>query len=147
GPARDAIRDECGKGVLGIQWGPADEAFAVLLPHLRAAFAHASSRFEGARREARVLGFADLELHALRALEHEEVRRHYRGRWKAVLVDEFQDTNPVHARILERLAEDAMLTAVGDENQSSSGSRGAAVGESRSFGVKILEAAADDLML
>src|SRR5690606_15172130 len=102
---------------------------------------------EGARREARVLGFADLELHALRALEHEEVRRHYRGRWKAVLVDEFQDTNPVQARILERLVEDAMLTVVGDEKQSIYGFRGADVGVFRSFRVKILEAGGDDVVL
>lgn len=147
GPARDAVRDECGKGVLGIQWGPADDAFAIMLPHLRSAFAHASSRFEAARLEARVLGFADLELHALRALEHEDVRSYYVGRWRAVLVDEFQDTNPVQARILERLVEGATLTVVGDEKQSIYGFRGADVGVFRRFREKIVAAGGDDVVL
>ena len=50
-----------------------------------------------------MLDFSDLEVHALRALEHEEVRDYYRERWRAFLVDEFQDTNPVQAELLDRV--------------------------------------------
>ena len=56
-------------------------------------------------------------MHALRALEHAHVRDHYRERWRALLVDEFQDTNPAQARILGHLVEGAKLTVVGDEKQ------------------------------
>jgi len=130
---RDAIVDECEKGALAAAWGPADEAFAALLPHLRAAYAHVARRFEQARRDERVLGFADLELHALRALDHEHVREHYRRRWKAVLVDEFQDTNPVQERILGHLMGSAAFTVVGDEKQAIFGFRGADVAVFRRF--------------
>ncbi len=147
GPARDAIRRECEKGVLSIRWGPADDAMAAMLPHIRTAFAHASARFEAARRESRVLGFADLELHALRALASAEVRRHYASRWRAVLVDEFQDTNPVQARILELLTEDATLTVVGDEKQSIYGFRGADVEVFRRFRERIVASGGADVVL
>src|SRR5690606_3358475 len=109
---RDAVREACGSAPLALEWGEADELFARLLPHLRTAYEHASSHLERARRADRVLGFADMELHALRALEHEHVRAHYRERWKALLVDEFQDTNPVQARLLGRLIEGARVTVV-----------------------------------
>src|SRR5690606_13985922 len=140
GPARDAIKAECEKGVLSIQWGAADDALAAMLPHIRTAYGLTSARFEAARREARVLGFADLELHALRALAHEHVRRHYRRRWRAVLVDEFQDTNPVQALILEHLMEGSTFTVVGDEKQSIYGFRGADVEVFRRFRDRIVAA-------
>src|SRR5690606_15921798 len=80
--ARDAIKRECEKGPLSLRWGPADEELARVLPHMRTAYEHASRHMEQARRETRVLGFADLELHALRALAHAHVRQHYADRWK-----------------------------------------------------------------
>ena len=73
------------------------------LPVLRDAFGRARAFLTEAKRRSRVLDFADLEVHALRALEHEEVRDYYRERWRAFLVDEFQDTNPVQAELLDRL--------------------------------------------
>ncbi len=138
GAVRQAVRQECEKGPLALAWSEADEAFAAMLPHLRAAYAHAAGRLEAARRQSRELGFADLEVHALRALEHPHVRDHYRERWRALLVDEFQDTNPAQARILGHLVEGAKLTVVGDEKQSIYGFRGADVGVFRSFRARIV---------
>ena len=144
---RDAVRAECGSGPLSLAWGPADDRFAALLPHLRTAYEHASRHLETARREARVLGFADMELHALRALGHERVREHYRRRWKAVLVDEFQDTNPVQARILGLLTEGARITVVGDEKQSIYGFRGADVGVFRRFRDRVVRDGGEEVVL
>ncbi|PYE52029.1 UvrD-helicase domain-containing protein [Deinococcus yavapaiensis] len=71
------------------------------------------------KREQGVLTFADLERLALHALQHPHVRAYYHARWRHVLIDEFQDTNPTQWAILERvLAGGANVTVVGDEKQS-----------------------------
>ncbi len=100
-----------------------DAPLAKLQPVLKEAFEHVSGALERAKREARLLAFADLEVHALRALEHPEVVAYYRERWKAFLIDEFQDTNPVQGEILQKLCGDAILTIVGDPKQSIYGFR------------------------
>lgn len=134
---RDAVRAELKRGLVVLSTGPADERLAASLPTLGEALSSVSEGLSGAKRRARALDFADLEAHALRALEHESVREYYRERWRAVLVDEFQDTNPVQARILERLSEAASLTIVGDEQQSIYGFRRAEAGVFRRFREKI----------
>ena len=127
--ARAALR----RGIVVLEPGPADERLASALPVLRDAFGRARAFLAEAKRRSRVLDFADLEVHALRALEHEEVQDYYRQRWRAFLVDEFQDTNPVQAELLERLTKEANLTVVGDEKQSIYGFRRADVEVFRRF--------------
>ncbi len=127
------ITEACGEGLVTLAWGPADDALAAATPALRQAFEEVRQRLEEVKVEGRVLDFADLERHALRALEHEEVRAHYAERWRALLVDEFQDTNPVQARLLRHLESAAVTTVVGDEKQAIYGFRGADVGVFRSY--------------
>ena len=69
-------------------------------------------------RSRRVLCFADLEVYALEALQDERIRREYGDRFQAILVDEFQDTNPTQGKFLRALSQQATLTVVGDEKQS-----------------------------
>jgi len=58
--------------------------------------------------------------------EHEDVRRRLAGRYDYILVDEYQDTNPVQARLTHLLGRDHQrVTAVGDEAQSIYAFRGA----------------------
>ena len=58
--------------------------------------------------------------------EHETVRSHYQDAFRHVLVDEYQDTNAVQYDLLKLLVgERAALTAVGDDDQSIYGWRGA----------------------
>ena len=83
----------------------------------------------------------------LRALEHEEVRDYYRERWRAFLVDEFQDTNPVQAELLDRLTQGATLTVVGDEKQSIYGFRRADVEVFRRFRERILSEGGEEVVL
>ena len=127
--------------------GPADERLASALPVLRDAFGQARAFLAQAKRRSRVLDFADLEVHALRALEHEEVRDYYRERWRAFLVDEFQDTNPVQAELLDLLTQGAKLTVVGDEKQSIYGFRRADVEVFRRFRERILSEGGEEVVL
>ncbi|MFN3286055.1 MAG: ATP-dependent helicase [bacterium] len=73
------------------------------------------------------LDFDDLLLEALRLLEDvSEVRELYQDRFQHVLVDEYQDTNPVQFRILARITErHRNLFVVGDVDQAIYGWRGA----------------------
>lgn len=110
-----------------LQPGPNDELFAAMLPSLKIAFEHAAGHIRRAKYRAGKLDYNDLEVCALRALEHESVRDYYRARWKAFLIDEFQDTNPVQAEIIGLLAAGSLRTVVGDEKQSIYGFRRAEV--------------------
>jgi ATP-dependent helicase/nuclease subunit A len=97
-----------------------------LLDELLRAFAH---RYADAKRAASALDFEDLELGANRLLhEHEPLRARYAERFLHVMVDEFQDTNPLQLELLERIAGagDRLFT-VGDELQSIYGFRHADV--------------------
>ena len=115
---RGLIETELRRGLLTLEPGVADDDLAAALPDLRTAFA--LLREELARRKSLsgVVDFSDLEVHALRALQDEGVGAHYHARWKAFLIDEAQDTNPVQLELLDRLSSGAARTVVGDEKQS-----------------------------
>ena len=124
---RENARAAAREGALTLALGPADDRLAALLPHVRSAFEAVRGALAGQKRRRRVLDFADLEVHALRALERPEVRAHCAARWRAVLVDEFQDTNRVQERLLDLLTGGMTVSVVGDEKQSIYGFRGADV--------------------
>ena len=82
-----------------------------------------------------VIDFAELLLRALELWRHRpEVLTHYQQRFQHILVDEFQDTNAVQYAWLRLLAGDVCkVTAVGDDDQSIYGWRGARVENILSF--------------
>lgn len=133
GRLRAQVREEIDRGLVNLQVGSVDERLAGVLPVLSEAFDRVSKSLAEAKKRARVLDFADLEVYARRALQHEEVQSYYRDRWRAVLVDEVQDTNPVQAEILQKLTADTKFTIVGDEKQSIYGFRRADVEVFRRF--------------
>ena len=99
-----------------------------LLPH-----AHALTELDIAykhyRREHALLDYDDLlfELESL-LREREAVAEHLRERYKHLLVDEYQDTNLVQARLVRLLTgEDGNVMVVGDDAQSIYAFRGANV--------------------
>ena len=74
-----------------------------------------------------LLDYDDLLLYTRRLLdEHEEIRRRLSDIYRFIMVDEYQDTNPLQARIVRLLAatHDNVM-AVGDEAQSIYSFRGA----------------------
>ena len=77
-------------------------------------------RYDRLKRRRGVLDFNDLERGADRALEHQAVREAFQKRFDLVLVDEFQDTNAVQARIILRFVKPdfSNLCVVGDPKQS-----------------------------
>jgi DNA helicase-2/ATP-dependent DNA helicase PcrA len=78
------------------------------------------SRYEKRLRETGAVDFDDLLLLVVRLLsEHPEVLAYYRGLWRSVLVDEYQDTNRAQYRIIRLLtAEHRNICVVGDSDQS-----------------------------
>jgi ATP-dependent exoDNAse (exonuclease V) beta subunit len=76
------------------------------------------TRYARLKRDRSGLDFDDLELLARDLLRDDEgLRLHYAERFSHVLVDEFQDTNPLQNEIVE-LLERENLFRVGDERQS-----------------------------
>ncbi len=86
-------------------------------------------RYERHLNENNALDFDDLLIYALRLLRSDkEVRGYLSGRFKYVLVDEFQDTNAVQYDIIKLLiGEHGNLFVVGDDDQSIYGWRGAEI--------------------
>ena len=77
-------------------------------------------------RNLNAVDFDDLILQSLRLLEIEDIRLDWQQRIRYLLVDEYQDTNETQYRMLRALAgADGRLTAVGDDDQSIYGWRGA----------------------
>lgn len=79
------------------------------------------ARYEEKKRSAGVLDFVDLLVRARDALKvRESVRAHARARFRFLLIDEFQDTDPLQVEIAELLAggEPGRLVVVGDAKQS-----------------------------
>jgi DNA helicase-2/ATP-dependent DNA helicase PcrA len=74
-----------------------------------------------------LVDFGELLLRSLILLStNESLLSHYQKRFKHILVDEFQDTNEVQYRLLSLLkGKDSSYTAVGDDDQSIYGWRGA----------------------
>ena len=87
-----------------------------------------------ALRAANAMDFDDLLLHPLALFrEHPEVRARWAERFAFVLVDEFQDTNRAQYQLLRALGDHGNVAAVGDDDQSIYGWRGARVGNMKDF--------------
>ena len=85
--------------------------------------------YETACERAGMVDFAELLLRAHELwLRSPEVLRHYQQRFRQILVDEFQDTNTIQYAWLRVLAGDTIpVVAVGDDDQSIYGWRGARI--------------------
>lgn len=91
-------------------------------------FAHlVRQEMDRRKRRLGVLGYDDLLSHLADALEDEDspARERMRQRWQVVLVDEFQDTDPVQWQILDRaFTGHSTLVLIGDPKQAIYGFRG-----------------------
>ncbi|MEM1203694.1 MAG: ATP-dependent helicase [Acidobacteriota bacterium] len=86
-----------------------------------------AGRFRRRKREQNVMDYDDLLVHLRDLLaEHPEVRKELAGRYRHVLVDEYQDTNRLQAHISALLASvHRNILVVGDDAQSIYSFRGA----------------------
>ncbi len=83
-------------------------------------------RYEEHLKNLNAVDFDDLILQPLRALRQEDIRLKWQQEIRYLLVDEYQDTNETQYQMLRLLAgEEGRLTAVGDDDQSIYGWRGA----------------------
>ncbi len=87
------------------------------------------ARYQAALARAGAADFGDLLMRPVRLLDEDErLRAKWAGRFEHLLVDEFQDTNPVQYRLLRLLAGGrGNVCVVGDDDQAIYSWRGAAV--------------------
>ena len=86
-------------------------------------------RYQRALQAASAVDFGDLIVRVIQLFrEHPDIAQRYASRFRHILVDEFQDTNPAQYQLLRMLAEEhGNLCVVGDDDQSIYRWRGAEV--------------------
>ncbi len=87
------------------------------------------ARYDAALREANALDFDDMILKTVELFEnHPEILAKYAGRFRYIMVDEYQDTNPLQYRLVALLSSKfGNLCVVGDDDQSIYKFRGATI--------------------
>lgn len=107
------------------------------------------ARYEELKRERDLVDFGDLVMLPVKLLEADpEVAEHYRGKYRHVLVDEYQDVNRASVRLLKALRPTGEgLWAVGDARQSIYRFRGASSHNIRLFAKDFLGAKTGDLIV
>ncbi|BBX65223.1 RecBCD enzyme subunit RecB [Mycobacterium saskatchewanense] len=97
-------------------------------PGVRLRFANrVLAELDRRKRRLRILSYDDLLTRLAEALESPDspARERMRGRWRLVLVDEFQDTDPIQWQVLERaFSGRSTLILIGDPKQAIYGFRG-----------------------
>jgi DNA helicase II / ATP-dependent DNA helicase PcrA len=93
-----------------------------------------AERFDRLKRERGYQQFSDQLVSALRLLDaHPQVGEAMRHRYRVVILDEYQDTSVVQARVLARLFAGTAVMAVGDPHQAIYGWRGASAANLAQF--------------
>ncbi|MBT4863817.1 MAG: UvrD-helicase domain-containing protein, partial [Planctomycetaceae bacterium] len=97
--------------------------------HLDAVVSRVYPVYQRRLMESNAVDFDDLLLHVVKLLsENPELRHSLDERYRYVLVDEYQDTNPAQYRIVAALSQDfPNLCVTGDPDQSIYGWRGARI--------------------
>jgi DNA helicase-2/ATP-dependent DNA helicase PcrA len=130
----DVNVDDVKPGIFLARISGAKNAFVDPEGYLRAAVSDVDRRigrvyeaYEQGLVRAGAVDFDDLIVRAARLLETDpDVRARYAGRFRHVLVDEYQDTNHAQFRLVTAFASThGNVTAVGDDDQSIYGWRGA----------------------
>jgi len=130
----DVNVDDVKPGIFLSRISGAKNAFVDPEGYLRAAVSDVDRRigrvyeaYEQGLVRAGAVDFDDLIVRAARLLETDaDVRARYAGRFRHVLVDEYQDTNHAQFRLVAAFASThGNVTAVGDDDQSIYGWRGA----------------------
>jgi DNA helicase-2/ATP-dependent DNA helicase PcrA len=113
---------------------PSELAASASFDRLAQVTAEVYSALGPALKAANAMDFDDLLLHPLTLFrEHPERLRAYQTRFGFILVDEFQDTNRAQYELVRLLGAHGNVCAVGDDDQSIYGWRGADVRNMQDF--------------
>jgi len=106
-----------------------EQAAAAATTYADETFARIYAAYQKSLRKCQAVDFDDLILETVHLLErHDEVRQQYAGKFRHVLVDEFQDTNELQLLLVKLLScVHGNIFVVGDDDQSIYGWRGARV--------------------
>ena len=87
------------------------------------------AQYEAYMKRENLLDFAELILRSYELIrDNADIRKLYQNKFRNVLIDEFQDTNAIQFKWIKNLVgEKSTLTAVGDDDQSIYGWRGAKI--------------------
>ena len=119
---RDLVRERVEKIPQGLN-DLDQQGFEMVLAYIQL-FVQAYKRHQSQKHEQAYLDYNDLIELALKALGEDDdqitsVRRAYHERLRGLLIDEFQDTNDLQARLLSKLAgPDTRVFLIGDDKQS-----------------------------
>ncbi|MBO8171418.1 MAG: UvrD-helicase domain-containing protein [Bacillaceae bacterium] len=121
---------------------PIHESLDTLLKHISAheleqaildtgtCLARVHAVYEQRKKKENVLDFTDLQTKAAALMDNPGVQKELKNKFKYLMVDEFQDTNPVQFRLITQMMQilpDLRLFIVGDSKQSIYRFRGADV--------------------
>jgi DNA helicase-2/ATP-dependent DNA helicase PcrA len=113
---------------------PADLTAGASFDRLAQVSAEVYAALGPALQAANAMDFDDLLLHPLRLFRQNPDRlRAYQNRFRYILVDEFQDTNRAQYELIRLLGAQGNVCAVGDDDQSIYGWRGADVRNMQDF--------------
>lgn len=103
------------------QWSQSDAPRSETIGIITQVFAACEQHYTALKRENDILDFHDLEILTWKLFEEDaRILSDYQRQFRHIMVDEFQDTNPLQATIVRQLftPPDNMLCIVGDPKQS-----------------------------
>lgn len=128
--ARESIQDDIISILSAISYykntGEKISAIACLSEEWRCFFDTLFDEYEYARQKEHAIDFDDMVYECKRILqEKEHVRLHWQNYFSHILIDEFQDINPMQYEVVKMLSKQPYsIFAVGDDDQSIYGFRG-----------------------
>ncbi|MGC4175594.1 UvrD-helicase domain-containing protein [Demequina sp.] len=127
----EALPKKAGQAAAGVM--TKDVAGSIVNLRRLIALSHLVEDFQARKRAGSYLDFADQVAIACELAELPAVREAEASRYRAILLDEFQDTSPAQLTLFSRLYGGAPVMAVGDPNQAIYGFRGASAAALEAF--------------
>lgn len=89
----------------------------LVLTHKDDLFKKALEIYETEREKRGLLDFDDLQIEVLKQFEEEAFLSAFKNAHSHILIDEFQDLDPIQLKIIQKISEERRLFCVGDEDQ------------------------------
>jgi DNA helicase-2/ATP-dependent DNA helicase PcrA len=89
----------------------------ITLTHRDELFKKAYDLYEEERIKKGLLDFDDLQIEVLKEFSKPEVLEEFKKKHTHILIDEFQDLDPIQLKLIQKISQDQLLFCVGDEDQ------------------------------